>query len=297
MVCADAMSEFKFACPVCGQHITVDSRTSGGQISCPTCFQRIVVPQAPASADSKLIVTASQVGKPRPLPVELAAQSEPFPSSTRRTSLVAGAALLLLLSAIGASLWAFRDKIFKASQTESRDESRKRSQAQEPMTVYPVPTNFHWTMDLASMALPETPVAGSLHGKGFFCERATLQGGNLTLRQGRNWPPDLGVSVSLFAHQGEELSGKSIEIPPDRQPPLPQVTLRWKDDDHKAMTQKINGGYALKVAFGEAANGRMPGKIYICLPDDARSFVAGTFDAEIRKPSPPKHPEKPKPPG
>src|SRR6478672_4956464 len=60
------MSEFKFACPVCGQHITSDSSASGTHLECPTCFQKIVVPQAPTSADSKFILSASQVSKPRP---------------------------------------------------------------------------------------------------------------------------------------------------------------------------------------------------------------------------------------
>ncbi len=41
------MSEFKYACPVCGQHIKCDSSQSGTQMECPTCFQKIVVPQAP----------------------------------------------------------------------------------------------------------------------------------------------------------------------------------------------------------------------------------------------------------
>jgi hypothetical protein len=40
--------------------------------------------------------------------------------------------------------------------------------------------------------------------------------------------------------------------------------------------------------FGQATNAHIPGRIYLCLPDPARSFVAGAFDAEIRKPSPPK---------
>ena len=52
--------------------------------------------------------------------------------------------------------------------------------------------------------------------------------------------------------------------------------------------ENITTGYALKVAFGEAANGRIPGKIYISLPDENKSFVAGTFNAEIRKAPPPK---------
>ena len=55
------MSEFKFACPVCGQHITADSSASGSQLDCPTCFRKIVVPQAPA-AETKLLLSATQPG-------------------------------------------------------------------------------------------------------------------------------------------------------------------------------------------------------------------------------------------
>jgi hypothetical protein len=44
------MSEFKFSCPQCGQHIQCDSGYSGVQINCPACQQAIVVPQAPRSA-------------------------------------------------------------------------------------------------------------------------------------------------------------------------------------------------------------------------------------------------------
>ena len=58
MVSYQSMSEFKFACPVCGQHITADSANSGGQLECPTCFRKIVVPQAPEAADPKFILAA-----------------------------------------------------------------------------------------------------------------------------------------------------------------------------------------------------------------------------------------------
>jgi hypothetical protein len=43
----------------------------------------------------------------------------------------------------------------------------------------------------------------------------------------------------------------------------------------------------MKLEFGPIAANKMPGKIYLCLPDFSKSFVAGTFNAEIRKPAPP----------
>jgi hypothetical protein len=79
---------------------------------------------------------------------------------------------------------------------------------------------------------------------------------------------------------------------------MPRVTLRWKDDQDKPVNRQIGSGYALKIAFGEAANARISGRIFICLPDEAKSFVAGKFDADIKKPAPPKakKPQQPKAP-
>jgi DNA-directed RNA polymerase subunit RPC12/RpoP len=313
MVETEPMSELKFACPVCGQHITADSSTSGGQIECPTCFQKIVVPQAPASGDSKFILSASQVSKPRP--VQNGAASHLGPLQKSPTSVVVPILLiLLLLGGAGAAVFLFRDKIFKTTSQQAQpatDVPPKHKEPRTPRAFHPIPTNFSWRLDLTNAALPEAIAAGNVHGSGFVCEKATLQGGAsggrkpdaaLVLQLGHAWPPDLGVGVLLFAGQGEELSGKTVEVGPERAPPLPRVVLRWKDDQEKPVTQYFNSGYALKLVFGTAAAGRIPGKIYLCFPDDAKSFVAGTFEAEIRKPPPPKAPrpktpKPPKPPG
>ena len=61
------MSEFKFACPVCGQRMAVESSASGAQVECPTCFQIIIVPKAPAEG-SKYQLSATQYLKPVFLP-------------------------------------------------------------------------------------------------------------------------------------------------------------------------------------------------------------------------------------
>jgi hypothetical protein len=44
------MSDFKFACPHCGQHIAGDERYGGQQIRCPHCQRGIEVPLARASS-------------------------------------------------------------------------------------------------------------------------------------------------------------------------------------------------------------------------------------------------------
>jgi DNA-directed RNA polymerase subunit RPC12/RpoP len=42
------MSEFKFSCPRCEQHLQCDERLSGKQIQCPACNHLIVIPPSPA---------------------------------------------------------------------------------------------------------------------------------------------------------------------------------------------------------------------------------------------------------
>jgi hypothetical protein len=60
------ISELKFACPVCQQHIACDPGLGGLQMECPTCFQQIIIPKAPTGATTKLILQAKQAHGRRP---------------------------------------------------------------------------------------------------------------------------------------------------------------------------------------------------------------------------------------
>jgi hypothetical protein len=55
------ISELKFACPVCRQHIACDPGLGGLQMECPTCLAKIIIPKAPTGATTKLILRARQV--------------------------------------------------------------------------------------------------------------------------------------------------------------------------------------------------------------------------------------------
>jgi DNA-directed RNA polymerase subunit RPC12/RpoP len=106
-----AMSEFKFACPVCGQHITADSNAAGSRLECPTCFRKIVVPQAPAVADPKFILSATMAEKPRPPQSGVPSLSEPHaPKSAFPVGLIV---TFVVLCAAGATLFLLRGKFSK----------------------------------------------------------------------------------------------------------------------------------------------------------------------------------------
>ena len=110
--CAGIMREYKFACPVCGQHIMADSSRSGSIMECPTCFQKIIAPQAPATNDSKLILSGTRVTE-RPKP------SIALPKAILDKSGSPFGAIIWIAIVIGilASVFLFRGKIFKLFTT------------------------------------------------------------------------------------------------------------------------------------------------------------------------------------
>jgi hypothetical protein len=64
------------------------------------------------------------------------------------------------------------------------------------------------------------------------------------------------------------------------------VVLSWKDEGAKVPgVQPYTKGFALKLEFGALADGKLPGKIYLCLPDPEQSFVAGTFAIGSKTPA------------
>jgi DNA-directed RNA polymerase subunit RPC12/RpoP len=277
------MSEFKFACPVCGQHITADSKTAGSQLDCPTCFRKIVVPQGASAADAKFILSASEANKPRPPQTGASSPPEPPPSSPRKILPLALIGLLVLAGVAGAVLFVLQTKV--AKNPELPPVVPPPVEEVSVAEIQPGTNRPAWTLDLSGVAYPGTVAAGRIHGRDFVCGRAILDGGTLTLRHRDNpEATDLGLNIYLPARLAEELSGKSLTATLDNPGP-PRVVVRWKEGD-QGKSEEIRNGYALKVQFGTIQSGRISGKIYICLPDSLKSIAAGTFNAEIRVPAP-----------
>ena len=136
------MSEFKYACPVCGQHIKCDSSQTGTVMECPTCFQKITVPQAPATADSKLIITGTKVGE-RPIPT--ASGDSGVATAPEKHFPLAAFVVIVLLCAVVAAAFVFKGKIFKSAgdqtggQTNQITSAPVEQEAPPPAPPKPVP--------------------------------------------------------------------------------------------------------------------------------------------------------------
>jgi len=278
------MSEFKFACPVCGQHITCDSGSSGTQMDCPTCFRKLVVPQAKSAGSSNLVLTAALV-QSRPA-TSLSSQTDFIAARPPAAKKVPVAALILMLLVVcaGAGVFVFRKTIFHSNQSGSPATDQLAVAKPVIPVIPPAADATNWTLNLADANIPDEPANGGVNGRGFKLERATIQQGRLDLRQGPKWPPDVGVSVHLFAERTEDLAGRTVIIEATRTN-APRTILRWKNENGDPATKDVRRGYALKVEFGSVASNHLPGKIFIAFPDDAKSYAAGTFNAEIRRPA------------
>jgi DNA-directed RNA polymerase subunit RPC12/RpoP len=292
------MSEFKFACPVCGQHITADSDAAGSQLECPTCFRKIVVPEG-RSSDPKFVIAASEANKPRP-------QSTPVPSdhpaapSPKYAVPVSMVLLVILICAAGTTLFVVRGKIFRSSASNGDDAAPAVPAVVEnpppvvpPAPEAPAPPPSLWTLDLTNATFPSNTVYGNIRGQPFTCERAILQGAALTLRHGPAYgQADLAVNITFFVDQPARLAGHRILMTTNNTG-APRVILRWKDGQ-QMVSETFTAGYAMKLELGALSPGGLPGRIFLCLPDASNSWVAGVFNAEIRKPPQPKAPKPPK---
>ncbi len=458
-----SMSEFKYACPVCGQHMKCDSSQSGSVMECPTCFQKITVPQAPSSDEQKFILTGSKVSEKKySLPIDtggVVARKEKSPIAVILLVIVllaaAGAGVFFFngkksfvkhpgiaslaawrhgdigaagaagsvnqsngvftIVGSGADIWHRADGFYFVFQPLNGDGSltaqvlnlkdtdewakagvmirettndssvfmlasiRSDGQAQSiwrgatgdeaqasaleggtgfpkwvkiersgnnfsayyrvnegdawaqlgatqtinmapdtqiglvvcahkagilspaqfdqvklevsPNANAPSPAKTNlpppdttnlWTLNVGDFGIPAMSAAGKVHGKIFTAQRAILNADGLTIRTAE-FPPEAGVTIYLRPNPIESLFGKTV-VYETNAANAPLVNLRWKDAQGKEAKQPVNGGYALRIEFGQPDGDHVPGKIYLCTPDDARSYVVGEFKARIKEP-------------
>jgi hypothetical protein len=365
-----AMSDFKFSCPACGQHIACDTSNAGMTIACPACQTALTVPQPPAAAApaappglsiaaSQARHTASEASHSAAVMSRSYAQPQaPGPGGgTQKTSGLAIASLvcsltfclgfipgiicghlarrnmrrdpslkgagfatagliisyftlaftigffaLSLTSIISVAKKAKEEALQQQQKIQAAEASAKAAAARKAADTSS--GDSLWNLNLTTAQFPDHPAAGKIHGQDFTVERAITRNDVIILRQGQNPIPDLQVIIFTFLKNSKNLAGKTYDISPANadlsQKNMPHVHLLWKEEGSATNKSKIfSKDYAMKLELGAAdAAGKIPGKIYLCLPDDQHSYVAGSFDLEpiagaARHPKKTRQPRKP----
>jgi hypothetical protein len=151
------------------------------------------------------------------------------------------------------------------------------------MSVVGAPPAAVWRSDLSKAKVPGEPAAGKIHGERFVVEKAELQGTILTLRQGQEFFADREFKIFLFS-AGQKPEGKTWNVRTDTGFDSPHVHMSYRvEKEGVPKSEVFSRGFAMRLSFGKAQNGRLPGSIYLCLPDARKSFVAGRFNAVLKK--------------
>jgi hypothetical protein len=78
------------------------------------------------------------------------------------------------------------------------------------------------------------------------------------------------------------LEGKTYRVAKEHEQVAPHVHMKWKPTDKDVPDAEIfMKEYTMLLEFGKEKNGVLPGKIYLSIPDESKSFVAGTFEADV----------------
>ena len=157
-------------------------------------------------------------------------------------------------------------------QTQSETVSNSEEPAQAASSV--------WTMDVKGARIPDGPVSGEIHGQNFEFKRAILRGGNLKFTSA------VGAEYVLIHGLGHDIANNTFEVESNSTGDNPKVEIAWGENGQNN-TQNFAAGYAMELQFDTAQKRKIPGHIYLCLPDDSKSYIAGAFTTTLPKPKKP----------
>jgi|GEM_PF-1881745 len=148
-----------------------------------------------------------------------------------------------------------------------------------PPAGAPAAAPVNWTMDVKAMNPPDAPLAGRLGGQEFRPDKVEYDGNALTFRQGKEFFADREIKLLAFGGS-DTRGGLNLVVTPDKEFEfnVPHVHASWKKSGAALPeTQMYMGKYALKLEIGKPEGGKVRGKIHLCLPDEAKSFLTGSF--------------------
>ena len=126
-----------------------------------------------------------------------------------------------------------------------------------------------WTTDLSKMTFPDRPLAGKLFGAAFQPEESSTRFNLLTFKSG-----DDQITIPLTLKPGKVLYEVTLDQTPG--PGVPAIQFYMQSTKPPGITV-FQKGYAMRLEFGPEKDGTIPGKLYLSLNDNLKSFIAGTF--------------------
>ena len=279
------MSDIKFSCPQCGQHIAAGQMWASRQIPCPKCQAVLTVPGQTSTAPPP-IPPVLPFAVPPPVPHPVASPARQAKGSSAWIWIIAGVGVVAV---VGIALIVFLGVRFY--QTTSKKVTAQRQAFTTPApSVPPVKGEPRARekdpaviTDPGGMEIPDSPAAGTLRNEPFRVDGASASHSFIVLKQGKDFFPDASLTIFPFLKGDEKLDGRKIIIAPDDRAGLrPHIHVARKDDPKGLpKVEIVTGNYALRLEFGERQGNKLPGRIYLEMGRHLGTKVAGTFEATV----------------
>lgn len=141
-----------------------------------------------------------------------------------------------------------------------------------------------WEMDPAKHAIPTGPVSGKLRGEAVAFE-VEAERDSLRFRFNKSGSAISAVEIHL-SNPEKSTEGLSLVVKPDQMAGLDVPNVIVRNPANPGEEPKIHkAGYALTLTVGKREKGKVSGKLFLSLPDEQKSFVAGTFNADWIRPT------------
>jgi hypothetical protein len=145
-------------------------------------------------------------------------------------------------------------------------------------------TSGGWTLDVKALQIPDAPLSGKIHGQEFKPDKVEIDNGMIRIREGEEFFADRELVLFTFLDDGKLLEAPSIEVGPKQEFAsfAPHIHKAWTPQGKSfPETQIYTDGYAMKLELDRPQGRKLAGRLKVCLPDDERTYVAGTFTAEL----------------
>jgi hypothetical protein len=156
----------------------------------------------------------------------------------------------------------------------------------------PEPVPLVYELDPAKLNFPGGEVTGTVGGTPFK-PSVLIEGEYLIFRTpAPGGLPDREVRLKVGFAPSPSPDVRKVTITPDMPEgqEVPEILLTIKDPE--TPLQLFPNGYALKLELGHRQNWKLPGRIYLCLPDKKKTLLAGAFEASYpRQPTEPPSPD------
>jgi hypothetical protein len=131
--------------------------------------------------------------------------------------------------------------------------------------------------------IPETPAAGRFHGIDFHVNRGVLDGEVLTLSD-TSTDTNRAFVIHFRPDDLNATANHTFYISTNDIANIPEIKLVTHVKNSSGAENVIfKRGYSLQWQLGVRSKNKIPLKIYLCLPDAQKSFLAGTFKVTVKK--------------